>query len=349
MRLKLYRSDDVETAVKAAGQALGEDAMLISVEKSPALEIPLGRYRVLFANGLPTLQPESYTVRSPIRDRAPKWQELRTSLSLLVDQLSAQLPESSGSEQARQIILDSGVRPNDISVVEQAIERSTIGELLGKTIRQQPGPISGIAVFIGPDGSGKSTAADKLALREARGGKQVLIVRAFQSSHSLRPRHPDSGVLELSVMNVRELDVIDHIHPPPGLILIDTSSQLAADPNHITELSDWIHLKSATAHLVLSAVTRFEEWQNYVAKFSPFRPSLLLLTHMEEVVAWIGVWNAIITSSMECSFFSSGPRITDPFENAGPNPFRREFQALSEKVLQLDSTKLAVKSTVSGM
>ena len=348
MRLKLYRADDVETAIKAAGQELGEDAMLISVEKSQVHEIPYGRYRVVFANGLPSLPAARPARPEPIRDRVPNWKELRSSLSLLADQLSVP-PPVSASHQVKRFLIECGVRYTDVPAIEQAIENSGIKKLLDQTIKPyNHNQTSNISVFVGPSGSGKSTSVDKLAFLESRAGKRVLVIRAFQNNASTNPARVDSRILELYAPSVRELEVIRHIQPAPDVVLIDAASHLAGfSADQAASVCDWFHSNGATVHLVLSAVTRLQEWLNYTAQFEQFRPSRVLLTHVDEVVSWAGVWSAVLGSAMQCSFFSAGPFITDPIESATPEWFLEGFTDLSEKVMQIESGKLAAKSAVS--
>ena len=348
MRLKLYRADDVETAVKAAGQELGEDAMLICVEKSQTHEIPYGRYRVVFANGLPSLPAVRPNMPDPIRDRVPNWKELRSSLGLLADQLSVP-PPASARQEVKRFLIECGVRCADVPAVEHAIENSGIKELLDQTIKPyQQSRASNISVFVGPSGSGKSTAVDKLAFLESRSGKRVLVIRAFQKDISANPARVDSRILELCAPSVRELEVIRHIQPAPDVVLIDSASHLAGfPPEQAALVRDWFQANNASVHLVLSAVTRLQEWLNYTAQFCQFRPSRVLLTHVDEVVSWAGVWSAVLGSAMKCSFFSAGPFITDPIESATPEWFLEGFTELSEKVMQIESTKLAAMSAVS--
>ena len=349
MRLKLYRADDVETAVKAAGQELGEDAMLISVEKSHDQEIPYRRYRVVFANGLPSLPAARPSFQNPIREHLPNWKQLRSSLGLLADLLSVP-PPVSASQDVKHLLIDCGVRYSDVPAIQQAIENSGIKMLLDQTIKPyHHNPTSKISVFVGPSGSGKSTTVDKLAFVESRAGKRVLVIRAFQKNTSTNSARVDPRILELYAPSVRELEVIRHIQPAPDVILIDAASHLAGFPTDQAALvCDWFHSNGATVHLVLSAVTRLQEWLNYAAQFEQFRPSRVLLTHVDEVVSWAGVWSAVLGSAMQCSFFSAGPFITDPIECASPEWFLEGFSELSAKVLQIKSGKLAAKSAVSS-
>ena len=322
MRLKLYENSEIDSAVKQARMELGEEAMLVSVERAMAAQAGIGRYRVVFAaesgndsEALPSPSKNSPFQNGSVASKgdSPKWSLVRLALSELAADLS---------------------RTPSHDVPAKTVERfpplseysGLSGEADPALTRQQTAPAL-IEVLVGPPKSGKSTAAAKLALLQANSGKKVALIHLLQQEQVFDPELAAKGVIECSAESIGHLDTIVDLEPLMESIFVDTASEAG-------EMTDafllWIARRHAGVHLTLDACFKSENWLAASIEFGPFLPAHLLLSHVDQITDWAAVWRGIGGTGLPCSYFSSGPHLSSPLEFIG-----------RAKITQVESSKAA--------
>ncbi len=307
MRLQQYQSSDVEMAVRQARTDLGEEAMLVTVEQSNNAP-KHARYRVTFATQVGVINTDPANLPpppepAPTRPLAKKqsdsgsqqWTSVRSQLTQLAEELGQPLQKLEATKTIKSVVA------------------------LRTTIRPPGGQSTAV---IGRAGCGKSTAIQKLALREALAGGRVVVVRAFQSLQPPAPELVKAGVLQFAATSLRELEAIYCQQNTADLILADIPS-IVANPGWTESqpFQQWLLATGVTVHLGINAISPFPHWWEDAVQFGWFEPAYLLLSHLEEVTNWTNLVRAIQSTGLECSYFSAGAAITSPIEFASQDQF----------------------------
>ena len=309
MRLRRYETSEVESAVKQARTELGEDAMLVSVERAKAAKGGTGRYRVIFAaesvihcekGPFPgNIFPFQNGSIASKRDGS-KWNLVRSELSELAGQLSRTLSLDVHANTAGLFVPISGHSGLNGETIQASAHHQTVPPM--------------IEVLVGPYKSGKSTAAAKLASNQANSGRKVALVHLFQSEQRLEPQLALKGVIECSAESITHLDMIVDVEPLIESILVDASGNAGKMTDAFIS---WLAERRAGVHLTLDAHLKSEDWLAGGIKFRSFLPTHLLLTHVDQVTDWAAVWRGIGGTGLPCSYFSAGPHLSSQLEFIG--------------------------------
>ncbi len=186
------------------------------------------------------------------------------------------------------------------------------------------GRLRGPAVisFIGPTGVGKTTTLAKIA-SEAQGGRQMKVglinldyykITAFDqlATYGKILHVPFRSVasvddLKIALMDFRNLD----------LVLVDTTGRSHRDPQSLKEIHELLGaVPDLMTFLVLSATTRDSELFDAASKFSAFSPKGLILSKLDEVIVYGGIYNLAQKVKLPLLYFTTGQKVPDDIEGA---------------------------------
>ena len=191
----------------------------------------------------------------------------------------------------------------------------------GVSVMSQPPKVF---AFIGPTGAGKTSALAKLAseLQVSQSLKIGLIsfdalkLSSFDQLGTYGkllqvPFRTGSSVadLKMAISDFRSLD----------LVFIDTTIKSHKDSEGIRQVQSALdHVGDLETLLVLSATTRDAELYDAYNRFSGFAPRALIVSKLDEVVSYGGVYN--LSQKVKCplAYFTTGQKVPDDIEKATP-------------------------------
>ena len=206
--------------------------------------------------------------------------------------------------------------------------------------RAPDGPL--IAAFVGPHGSGKTSAALKLALRLAVGEnrKVHLVTLTGERIAAAEPTATYSRLAGIPCSLVdREGNLLDHLRSiaadksaPPDVIFLDPPGYANATKKRGEELAAQLAaLDNVETHLVLDATKKESDRRRAIAFHAIFSPSKLLFTRLDETPAFGAVIADSRRSGLPLGFLSMGPAIPDDIEAA-------DTSRIADRILGMEST-----------
>ena len=339
MKLFQFIADDTTTALAQIHAQLGEHAVVVSVRPLPgegvARFLP-GRKRIEVVAGIPeenvsqqergvhatsaSLQIETprgsiiqntYAVkraeaRAPITSQA-----LSPTLARL--QQAGLTPETADRLQGELMRLCSNTLPQDPTQ-----ENAIVHALLASHWKQAPplddGGFARPHVFVGPPGSGKTTALCKwltlAVLTEDRSAKVWRLDGNVANTAELLSIHCE-------MLGVAQDRFWSAAIGPADLLFIDLPGVEMNEPAALTALAGQLAtLGMPRVHLVLNAAyetsTLLSQWRAFAA----LEPEDVIFTHMDEVASPVKLWNFVIGANCPVRFLSGGQRIPGAFANA---------------------------------
>lgn len=358
MRLKSYFAGSVESAMRAARQELGEDAMLMNSRPSPPEMRHLGGYEVVFATmgkapassfpqgGSP---PRTATIDPPRASRdltaevALMRRELeRMSLALerantrtpgcfhpWIEEVYAELVQASLDPDiafaiARRLDARSlALNPDDTreALLAEISQHFSVAPSLGKG----QGGARKIAAFIGPPGVGKTTALVKLAVQQgvaARRPTQILSVDTQRVGGSEQLR-TFSTILGVALQIFQTVGALGQALEQSGrhqLTLIDTPGLGNAEMAQNADLARFLEAQpEVDTHLVLSCSMQSTDLTRVADRFAAFGPAKLLFTRLDETQSYGSIVTQAFRMGLPVSFLTTGQRIPDDLEAASRN------------------------------
>jgi flagellar biosynthesis protein FlhF len=187
-------------------------------------------------------------------------------------------------------------------------------------------PVTGakprVHVFAGPAGAGKTSAISRLTAIYTRQHMQKVVwitldthrVGAVAQSQILGkifgvPVESASTGKELKTL-LKKYDTADHI-------LIDTPGTGIRNASGISDLSQIV--KQATAnsvYLVVSAATKSKDLLQIVKAYKSLMINSIIVTKLDESLAYGNVFNLLLRSKLPVSFFTRGQAVHQGMENA---------------------------------
>jgi len=330
MKLVAITANNPDAALEQVHEQLGPDAVVVSVRKLPreGISWPWQKNRKVEVTAcIPEPLPE-HQEEIPARDR-----NFRVSSS---DQFAIEpTVEKTASGRWRSIewFESMGLLPDFTNQLEGKLhllhgknplptpeeEWSAVSELVVSHWRAARQVMTGTGrphVFIGPAGSGKTTALCKwmtsaVLLNEQRVRVWRLDGETANSSELLTLHCELTGVPVERFWNgsdgSADLQFVDlpgvEIHNPDAMAAL--RSQLSALPQpHV--------------HLVLNAANENSILSEQFRAFEPFAPEDIIFTHMDEERRRVKLWNFVLGTNCPISFLGAGQKIPGELRRAEP-------------------------------
>jgi flagellar biosynthesis protein FlhF len=211
-----------------------------------------------------------------------------------------------------------------------------------------------LVVFVGPPGSGKTSALIKVAIQNGLQTRKPLLVVSLDNyrvagSEQLRAYACILGVGFHQVETVRALRTALDEHRHKYWVFVDTPGCGPRETEVIQELSGITKLDhEIETHLVLSAAMKTSDLRVAVERFAPLNVDKLLFTHLDETEQYGGVLSAAAISNKPVSFLSSGQRIPEDLEPATSESLLGLVFPGREQGRQCDETKVDQAGTAAA-
>jgi flagellar biosynthesis protein FlhF len=213
---------------------------------------------------------------------------------------------------------------------ERNIARDTVRECLHAELKSRftvtpairPGGKDRIAMLVGPAGSGKTTTLVKLALRPAIVGQsQVQLVSAdtlrVSGCEQLRNYARIANLKFKKADTVAALSAVIDGNAGSRLTLIDSPGYADSD---MVDAQDLAALAGSDprieVHLVLPANIGCKAAIRIAERFAIFKPSRLILTHVDDGCAPGAILELAIKLGLPVSFLANGQQIPDDLQEA---------------------------------
>ena len=324
MKSSVFTADNANDAVRMVHENLGPDAIIMNVRKLPAngfarlfqksglIEVTAcvpDKPRHVVPPGVDAYTPfEQYDEELPApqpraahRWRSIAWLESLGLLPEFADRLELKLRTTHGTT------------PPTMPIAEWTAVRDTLSTFWRPSRQEEPGD-GRPHVFIGPPGSGKTTALCKwLTAAVLRGENRARVWRLdgeiANTSEFLS--------LHCEMVGVPVERFWDGVPQPEDLLLVDLPGvdyHSAAGMKTLREILS--SLPAPHIHLVLNAATEtvllFEQF-NW---FAQLMPEDLIFTHMDEEYRRVKLWNFVFGTNCSLSWLGGGQKIPGDFHRA---------------------------------
>ncbi|MGD0435768.1 MAG: hypothetical protein ABSB86_04855 [Bryobacteraceae bacterium] len=345
MKLKSFFADTIEEALSLARREMGPDAMLVNSKRSNGEAKHLGAYEVVVcAEASEHREDARENNRTPSAAAVPNADKLSRDISDLkhqVERLARSLARS-GSGLAG-IASDPDLSAAFAKLTDAELEADLAYEALCKigssfstrALRSElarmfsvnaelgcPGAPSRIVALVGPPGAGKTTSLVKLAVQygvTSRKPSHILSLDTYRvaAADELRSYAAILGIgcqiLETTTALAQALEE----HRQKHLILIDTPGLCRAEMDGHENLARFLATyPGIDTHLVLPASMRTNDLKRVAEHYSPFKPSKLLFTRLDETQTLGPIMSQSARMRIPVSFVSRGQRIPEDLEPA---------------------------------
>jgi flagellar biosynthesis protein FlhF len=319
MKLKSYFSGTVEAAVELARKELGEDALLVNARPATLETRHLGAYEVVFS------APTAGVVAAPPTDRLSRdIAEMRREIERLAKSLGgARMFTNSRDSNPPEIYSRLIANELDAMLAQSVAQGTPVDDLFEiDTTLGRGGAERAVIAFAGPPGAGKTTTLIKLAALfglTSRRPAQIVTTDVFRIAAADQLRWL-AGILGIGCDVVETPGGLAQAleeHRSKDLVFIDTPGLAKGEMADGADLARLIatHPEIDT-HLVLPASMKPEDMTGAIDRYSIFKPSKLLFTHLDETERFGGLVNQAAKYRLPLSFLAFGQQIPDDLEPA---------------------------------
>jgi flagellar biosynthesis protein FlhF len=171
-------------------------------------------------------------------------------------------------------------------------------------------------VFIGPPGSGKTTALCKWMASEILFNENQVHVWKLDGDSA---NSSELLALHCELMGVPVERFWDQPNESSNLQLVDIPGVEACNPNAMSALQEQLSLlRQPHVHLVLNAAYESSILSEQFRAFESFAPEDIIFTHLDEEHRRIKLWNFVLGTKCPISFLGAGQKIPGEFRRAEP-------------------------------
>ena len=326
MKSSVFTAENATDAVRLVHENLGPDAVIMSVRKLPAsgfarlfqrpgqIEVTAcvpERPRHMVPQGVDVYTPFGENnfeeMAAPPPRAAHRWRSIAWLESLGL------LPEFADRLELK-LRTTHGTKPPEMPIAEWTAVRDTLSAFWRPPRQEQEGD-GRPHVFIGPPGSGKTTALCKW-----------LTAAVLQGEHRARVWRLDGETANTSEFLSLHCEMVgvpverfwDGMGTPEDLLFVDLPGVECHSAAGIKMLREVLSsLPAPHIHLVLNAanetVLLFEQF-NW---FAPLMPEDLIFTHLDEEHRRVKLWNFVLGTNCSLSWLGGGQKIPGDFHRAG--------------------------------
>lgn len=324
MKLSTFTADNANDAVRLVQHNLGPEAVIVSVRKLPGnafarllhrpsqIEVLAGvpeKPRHVIPQGVDAyvpfgeLEPEGAAQPPPRpahRWRSIAWLETLGLLPEFADRLELKLRSTHGEH------------PPEMPIAEWTLVRNTLAAYW-RAPRQNVG--TGLPhVFVGPPGSGKSTALCKwLTAAVLRGEHRARVWRLDGETANTS----EFLSLHCEMVGVPAERFWDGADVPEDLLFVDLPGIECHSATAMKALREVLSsLPTPHIHLVLNAATETVLLFEQLNWFAQLMPEDLIFTHLDEERRRVKLWNFVLGTNCSIGWLGGGQKIPGEFRRA---------------------------------
>jgi flagellar biosynthesis protein FlhF len=325
VRLVPFIAENSHAALAQIQEQLGPDAVVVSVRKLPAhglsrlwqrhgqIEVLAGvpEEKVLPAkhvvpNGSDAYVPFAETVEpAPVDSSHParRWPSIAWLQSLGL------LPEFAEMLENKVSALHGGTAPSNPIEEWRALRDVLSG--FWRSPRRTMERTGRPHVFIGPPGSGKTTALCKWMTGAVLSQNHLVKVWRLDGSTANTSEFLSVHCELLGLQAERFWTPTD---AQADLLFVDLPGVDANDPSALEALREQLaELPQPHLHLVLNAACETQILLKQIRQFEMFAPEDLIFTHLDEVQQRVKLWNFVLGTNLPLGFLSAGQKIPGDF------------------------------------
>jgi len=334
--------------MREARQDLGPDALLMESRLAADDSRHLGRYEVIF--GALTAASAGPQQGAAAPQPASPREEVNAELKMMrgqIDELKRLLqptavPQSTKSEgdDIRDELIAADFEPAVASgLVETALTiwnsaaqtprngsaaaglRNVIRECIHRRLQGSAGDDRTI-VFVGPAGAGKTSSIIKFAIQNCLAQRRSVRIISVDTDRvgtheRLKTLCAISGIGFAAANSIAEFYALASEKSNREYTLIDTPGFSNADKDAARELAFAVNrITRKEVQLVLPAPSRRADLEKYIARFTAFQASRILLTKLDETDSLGAALSVAFRAGMPFSYFSTGQSIPEDLEMA---------------------------------
>ncbi len=332
MKVLAFQADDAPAALARVNEELGPEAVVVSVRRLPAEGLSRlwqrhGKIEVTACvpDAAPARKPDASESGANAGRNFPHQNQPRSP--------KPANPPPNGRWRTIQWLESKGLLPAFVEQLEQTVQ-VLHGELPPSTPEKEWAAVTDLIVchwrsarktmagtgrphvFIGPPGSGKTTALCKWMVHS------VLV-----NEHSVQVWRLDgttanaSEILQLHCesLGVPAARFWREPIPAADLLLVDLPGVEAHNVANLTALQEQLaRLPQPHIHLVLNAALENSILLEQFNAFELFQPEDIIFTHLDEELQRVKLWNFVLGTNCPISFLGTGQKIPGEFLRAEP-------------------------------
>jgi flagellar biosynthesis protein FlhF len=330
VKVHAFLAKDADSALTRVHEELGPEAVVVSVRRLP----PDGISRLWQRHGkleVTACLPDKPAAESPIpQDRTGASDHRFPGQNK--EETTTGKP-STGRWRTVQWLESKGLLPTFVEQLEQKVyllhgelplatpekEWAAVTDLIVCHWRQAPKIETGTGrphVFIGPPGSGKTTALCKW-----------MVASVLVNEYSVRIWRLDgstANAAEILLLHCESLGVPtarfwQEPAPAADLLFVDLPGVEIHNPSGLAALQEQLaQLPEPHIHLVLNAAAESSILFEQFHAFESFKPEDIIFTHLDEEQQRVKLWNFVLGTNCPISFLGTGQKIPGDFLRAEP-------------------------------
>ncbi len=304
MKIKKFQAKNMGEALGMIRDSLGEDAVILSQEKitgetGTMLEVTAA---------IETEKKEDAPAAIPLR---PKTQRATHGLEAILNQHGIDEEISTKVTRAISALEETGFDSSD-----------TLDMVLGKIVPfaapAEAFDKSKTHVFLGPNGSGKTTTLCKIAVQKKMNNQSIGLITldfgkigAFEQINIFAKAIGEKAYM---VSSKEDWDKVPQSVKNADYLLIDTPGLSPYKKDQVSSLASTLQelgLKDLQLHLVAPGSLHDKELLMLPSAYAALTPDTLIFTKLDETMHYGGLINLAVSSGLKVCYITDGPNIPD--------------------------------------